>query len=298
MNKTIAIYDDEEEYVEALSNYINKNKSLGFIALAFSNMEVLRNYLKDERVEYILCIKGSIYDETLSNIPRNKRIALLEKEEIEDEYPWVYKYQSAKSIVNELRLIIYDRGEDIAENNIHVIFSTKSIIEKEEYIELLKDELRSQGSLLYIDFSQFKYVQNEIYSKERGMSELIYYLKQGGDGIKWKFKSLIYKDGNFGQIFPVSQAIDICELDKNDIINLIDILKNMKEYDNILINIGIYNFASMELLRVGKRIELITTSRRGDRESTEELIKQLKFMGFLDVDRRFQIVEIGTDDWK
>jgi len=50
---SLTIYDTEEAYVEALSDYLNKNMELGVVTVAFSNLDKFIEYLEKNQTSYV-----------------------------------------------------------------------------------------------------------------------------------------------------------------------------------------------------------------------------------------------------
>ena len=296
---TLTIYDIEEAYVEALSDYLNKNMDLGVVTIAFSDLDKFIAYIENDKSGYVVI--GENVDKNIlkGHISGDRIIRLTTEKDGDNGGPWVYKYQSAKAIAKELNSIMLMKEDSILleDNKLHVIFSTKSSIEREEYANLLMADLKSKGSVLYLDMEPYNGKAVNEYGSYKGMSELIYYLKQGSEKTKWKFKTLIEKENISGRILPVNCPLDLSELNKEDVRELLNILHRLNEYDFILINLGILNPATFELMKEGKHIEIVVTRKAGDRESAENLINHMKLLGMKDVDRRVEIIEFGTDTW-
>lgn len=296
---TLAIYDKEEAYVEALSDYLNKNMELGVVTVAFSDKDKFIQFLEMGKCGFVILGEDFDRDIILDRINEDKIISLVTAKDMGNDGPWIYKYQSAKAITKELSSIMLIKNEEalLSDTNLHIVFSTKSSIEREEYAALLWADLKNRGSVLYIDMEPFQGKEFGRAGDSRGMSELIYYLKQGGEKLKWKLKSLIQKEDVSGKILPVNCPFDLSELTGEDIRELINILRELNEYDFILFNLGILNLATFELIKAGSHIEIVVTRKNGDRESAENFISQMKTLGMKDVERRVEIVEFGTDTW-
>ncbi len=296
---TLAIYDTEEDYVEALSDYLNKNMELGVVTVAFSDSAKFLNYLEKDKAGYVVVCEDFDKHNLKGKISEDRIINLVTTKDTDNSEPWVYKYQSAKAITKELNAIMFDKEENILleENKLYIVFSTKSSIEREEYVNLLMNDLKSKGSVLYLDMEPYNGRVVKGYGSPKGMSELIYYLKQGGEKLKWRFKTLIEKEDVSGRILPVGCPLDLSELTGEDVKELLNIVQRLNEYDFILVNLGILTQATFELMKVGKHIEIVVTRKNGDRESAENFINNMKLLGMKDVERRVEIIEFGTDTW-
>lgn len=294
----LTIYDKEEAYVEALSDYLNKNMELGLVTVAFSDVEKFVKHLENAASGYVVVCEDFDRNRLTGKVDKDRIISLVTTREDENSGPFIFKYQSAKAIVNELNSIIMHEDEVLLEdNNIRIVFSTKSSIERGEYVNLLLNDLKNKGSVLYIDMEPFNEGNVDRMGTGRGFSELIYYLKQGGDKLKWKFKSLVEREDISGRILPVSSPFDLAELAREDAKALLNLIKKLTEYDFILINLGIISLASFELMKAASLVEIVVTTKTGDRESAENFISKLKLMGMKDVERRVEIIEFGTDTW-
>ena len=294
----LTIYDKEEAYVEALSDYLNKNMELGLVTVAFSDVEKFVKHLENVASGYVVVCEDFDRNRLTGKVDKDRIISLVTTREDENSEPFIFKYQSAKAIVNELNSIIMHEDEVLLEdNNIRIVFSTKSSIERGEYVNLLLNDLKNKGSVLYIDMEPFNGSNAGRMGTGRGLSELIYYLKQGGDKLKWKFKSLVWREDISGRILPVSSPFDLAEITREDAKELLNLLNKLNEYDFILINLGIISLASFELMKAASLVEIVVTTKTGDRESAENFISKLKLMGMKDVERRVEIIEFGTDTW-
>ena len=296
---TLTIYDTEEAYVEALSDYLNKNMELGIVTVAFSNVDKFIEYLERGKAGYIVVCEDFDRKNLKGKISEDRIISLVTVKSSDNSGPWVYKYQSAKVITKELNAVMLMNEKDILSeaNNIHIVFSTKSSVEREEYADILMADLKNRASVLYIDMDPYNGKISERYGNSRGMSDLIYYIKQGGEKLKWKFKTLIEKEDISGRILPVGCPLDLAELTKEDVRELLNFLQRLNEYDIILINLGILSPATFELMKAVNHIEIVVTKKSGDRESAENFINNMKLLGIKDVERRVEIIEFGTDTW-
>lgn len=294
----LTIYDKEEAYVEALSDYLNKNMELGLVTVAFSDADKFVKHIESAEPGFVVVCEGFDIHRIEGRVVKDRIISLVTTREDDKNGPWIFKYQSAKAIVNELSSIIMSEDEALLDdNNIRIVFSTKSSIERGEYVNLLLNDLKNKGSVLYIDMEPFNGSNAGRMGTGRGLSELIYFLKQGGDKLKWKFKSLVEREDISGRILPVSSPFDLAELTREDAKELLNLLNKLSEYDFILINLGIISLASFELMKASSLVEIVVTTKGGDRESAENFISKLKLMGMKDVERRVEIVEFGTDTW-
>lgn len=290
--KTMVIFD-EEAYASALSDYFNREKENEMVSLVFSDKKKLIEYMEKNKSAYILINENLLDDEIIGVMTEANRILLCENRSGEKSGAWIYKYQSAKVIIKEIKAFIFDYEDEskISNEKIYAVFSTFSGIERNEYVKAVYRDLAEKSSVLYLDMEPFPVERSLEEGFGRGISELIYYLKKGGSDLKWKIKSLIQGDGSSGRINPSKCSLDLNELNKEDVNVLVKILKEMIEYDVILVHIGFYAPSVIELFKYCNRIDLVITGNEFDRKSANYFVDQMKMMKLKEVERRIQIVE-------
>lgn len=290
--KTMLIFD-EEAYASALSDYFNREKENEMVSLVFSDKKKLMEYVERNKSAYILINEALLDDEIEGILDESNRILLCENRSGEKNGAWIYKYQSAKVILKEIRAFIFEYEDESKMNQekIYAVFSTFSGIERNEYVKAVYRDLAENAAVLYLDMEPFPVDRSLEEGFGRGVSELIYYLKKGGTDLKWKIKSLIQRDGPSGKINPSKCSLDLNELNKEDIHLLVKVLKEMIEYDVVLMHIGFYTPSVVEIFRYCNKVDLVVTNHPFDRESANYFIEQMKMMKVKEVERRIQIVE-------
>ena len=152
----LTIYDKEEAYVEALSDYLNKNMELGLVTVAFSDADKFVKHIESAEPGFVVVCEGFDIHRIEGKVDKDRIISLVTTREDDKNGPWIFKYQSAKAIVGELSSIIMSEDEALLDdNNIRIVFSTKSSIERGEYVNLILNDLKNKGSVLYIDMEPF-----------------------------------------------------------------------------------------------------------------------------------------------
>lgn len=155
----------------------------------FTSPEPLNHYLEQERADVLLVGEGCRYETERAA----KKILLTEENGEERDLPWVFKYQSAGNIMREITA--YTTGEKEWEDQetpeIYTVFATRAGQERSGFARQLTNRLQEQGEVLYINLDLFPAEESGEGEDWKGMSEAVYYLKQGGDQIRWKIKALI-----------------------------------------------------------------------------------------------------------
>lgn len=104
---TLAICDNDSEYVSRLANYIRNRHGTVFRVISFTRVEALKEYLKKESITIAL-ISPELMFENIEN-ENIQNIIILSSGTVSLEYetyPAVYKYQSTENILQKIQTVI------------------------------------------------------------------------------------------------------------------------------------------------------------------------------------------------
>ncbi|MCF0228722.1 MAG: hypothetical protein HUJ76_03370 [Parasporobacterium sp.] len=200
---TLAVYDPCRSYVERFLNYVRKRNDLSFDAAGFTDLNILREYLKNNRIKAVLFSGQSMSGEG----DNGSNADFIFREDIESlviylgEQPlsenrtgeknvfFVYRYQSADGILSEIKGILNDHTEE----SLHIpkgflrlggIYSPGEKVSHPETAALIAGELRREYGddenikVLYINLEQFSGMDSmmERFSGQN-LSDVIYSYK-------------------------------------------------------------------------------------------------------------------------
>ena len=112
---TLAICDNDSEYVSRLANYIRNRHGTVFRVISFTRVEALKEYLKKESITIAL-ISPELMFENIEN-ENIQNIIILSSGTVSLEYetyPAVYKYQSTENILQKIS-DCYSRDNQVEE---------------------------------------------------------------------------------------------------------------------------------------------------------------------------------------
>lgn len=292
----LVIYEKEEEYAARLSGYLSRSQEFPYRVAMFTNPASLQDYLAEERVDILLLGEECAYE--VGGERACRQILLTEEQQEGREEPWIFKYQSAGNIMREIAA--YAARPDCVEEydgpQIHTVFATRSGQARGEYTHQLVRELSQQGEVLYVNMDLFPPEGMGSDGEWKGMSEVVYYLKQGGERMHWKIKGLIAQEGRIKLLRPVHCSMDLMELTPEDVALLFRTFRDMQELDHIVLEVGFYNAAMLEICRFSHRIYLVTPGGAGYSESTEYFLGQMELMQHEGLERKVEIVRYGAGE--
>lgn len=290
--RVLVIYERESAYAASLSGYLSRNEEFPYRVAVFTNRDSLDSYLNQESADILLLGEDCPYEAD----DRVKQKILLTGEKTPDrEEPWIFKYQSAGNIMREITA--YAAAPSYLEEGdgpeINTVFATWGGQERNEYARALAEDLRQQGTVLYVNMDLFPAETETSGEEEKGMSEAVYYLKQSGEQSIWKIKGLIQEKDGIRELLPAHCSMDLLELTPEDVERLFRVFREMKELDYVVLEVGFYNAAMLEICRNSHIIYLITPAGKGYADSSEYFMGQLALMQRDGMERKVQVVSYG-----
>ncbi len=291
--QVMVIFEKEAAYARELSGYLSRHSKFPYRIATFTGKEALDEYMQSEKPDVLLI--GSDMPEVV--IPDGVRVIRLSEEPgLSASEPWIYKYQSAGNIMREVAA--YSGKEPRTVTNgagptFYTVFSAKAGTERTEYARELAADLRRNGPVIYVNMEPFP--SEEVYttSEWKGMSEAIYYLKNGGDELIWKLKGLLSEKDGIKELGPVHCSMDLLEIGKKDVKLLFEVLRSMKEITNVVIDLGFFSEAALEILSESNSIQLVTPGGNDYKYSADFFLKQLKVMQKEALEGRIEVVNYG-----
>ena len=150
----------------------------------------------------------------------------------------------------------------------------------------LAQKYSAQTRCLYLNFEVFdgKVLtdderNNDIWNANmcRGMSDLIFFLRQRQEKTAVKLQSLIRRIGTIEGIAAVEDYRDLYELSAKDLERLLLVLAEDTEYEKVVFDIGFFGDGSMELLKCMDKLfvpQPATRSQQCKCKSWEALLKK------------------------
>ena len=292
----MVIYEKEAEYASELSGYLSRQESFPYRVATFTGEQSLGEFLKGTRPDVMLVGDDCCSEDCTGDLAGLNTIRLTEENAQECGAPWIFKYQSAGNIMREITA--YTAGNpayraDRKGPKLYSVFAPKGGVWRSEYALSLARELADDGRVLYVNMDPFPACMPDTEEEWRGMSEAIYYLKTGAEHARWKIKGLLSEKDGIKILGPAHCSMDLVEMTKEDAECLIDVIADMCEFEYVVLDIGFYSEAMLELCAGSDSISLITPEGEEYEQSTAYFMNQLKVMqrGFLE--GRIEIVKFG-----
>ncbi len=263
----IAMFD-QEGYTKRLADYLNHHQNSMLDVRLFTNVDSLRKFLRVSPVEMLL-VGERDWDPIWEQEAQIRRLIFLSEGDVVREgmnRPVIFKYQSAESIVQELLTVIADddgmkvKSRRVTSDHVEFIgvYSPYGGAGVSTFAYAMAKEYGVQYTTLYLNLELFhgmpghsgsKWKEYTPIEENRGMSELIFYLRQHKEKIAVKLHSLIYTQDGISVIRAVEDYRDLYSMTISDMQKLLCVLAEETDYQKIFFDIGFLGETSLELMR-------------------------------------------------
>lgn len=248
MSKNIfAVCDLEASYACNLTDYLNRKKTTPFEVQAFTNVESLQAFAKENEIEILLISTRAMCNE-IRDLRVNRTIILSEGERIQDleEYPFVYKYQSSDALLSEVMEYYaadHPKQQIMAmkahRTRMYGIYSPVARTRKTSFALALGEILAETKRVLYLNFEAFSGFEELFGQKYRAdLSDLIYFFRQKEDGLIFKMNSVVQTFHELQYVPPALSLADIRDVSGAEWISFLRELCAYGGYDRILLDLG------------------------------------------------------------
>lgn len=246
MDNILAVCDYEQMYVYRLTEYLNIRKAIPFEVMAFDSPEKFVRYARKHPVE-VLLIAGDFLTKEIKDLSISQ-IYILGEETIasREEYPCIYKYQSAESIMKAIMGEYAKTGKmaDCLKNEnrevqIVGVYTPVGRCLQTSFAIVMGQLLAKKKRTLYINFEPFsgfsRLLQKDF---DNDLIDLMYFLNGGRDKFVYKIGSMTETIGNLDFIPPAKSFLDLAEIGGPDWEVLIHEIIRGTDYEIIILDLS------------------------------------------------------------
>jgi hypothetical protein len=282
----MALYDSDMNYSKRFLEYFKNQENLLFEIMVFTRKESLQEFLGYQAVEILLAGEGNLPEDLQKdNIKYVFNLTDKKLEEPDAVIPAIHKYQAAKKVMSDI-LSNYTRLEntivsaELGGNIILSVFDPLSGMEGFSFARSMAVSMSEQSKVLFLPLTLLPVQHmNRNLSQEQSLSEFIFYLKENHPELMNKFKPLIKYDGTLSCLTGLAHGFDLLALNQEDAKHWVTFLKEKSGYDTVVIYLGFYSEASVEILRLSSSVYIPVSDDPYQLEVIKEWERQMKEMG-------------------
>ena len=246
MNRTCAIYDNNENYARRLMHAMSMKANQQFNIELFTQKDAFEKYLRDGSPTVAMVSESGFYD-GISDLYDGSLVVLTEEPENETDAKRfgsnataVYRYQPMDRIYRELmehsdlqpkkRLDTFD---------VIGIYSPVNVMPKTEFALNIAKVLSEKYKVLYINFEEFSGLDEILVSTDDiTLSDALYYYRQQRDNAAEKIMGTIRSVDGIDYIAPVMCAEDISYVESEQLVSFVECVGKNKGYEVIILDLS------------------------------------------------------------
>lgn len=249
MRKNIfAVCDLEKDYARNFMEHVNQKKNLPFEVQAFTNVENLIAFGRENHIELLL-ISAEAMCREIEELKPGKIIVLSENScfSRQETYPSVYKYQSSSELVREVMACYGEERAVLPEQlpflkkktEILGVYAPVNRCLKTSFALTIGQLLAKNRSVLYLNLEEYAGFE-ELFGKSfsHNLSDLLYHVRQGTGNFSVKMSSMTETVNKLDFIPPVLAPCDIRNTAWQDWERLLQEIVLHSNYEVIVLDIG------------------------------------------------------------
>ena len=258
MKRVIAVYDLDPFYADRFAKVANQKEKVPFTIIAFTSVERLKAYMDENPVEILLVDADAV--DMVRDLPARQVFTLTNGEFVEaEEFPNIYKYQSADGILREV-MACYQVGTEQEftpigkPSSLIGVYSPVNRCLKTSFCLAMGQILSKEQKVLYLNLEDCSYLSKLMPESFKGdLSDAFYYYQQGL--YNWvKMATMVYTWGTLDYIAPARYPEDLAKMSSGQVAEFLECVAGEGVYDCMIVDIGQYGRLAADILDVCETI--------------------------------------------
>lgn len=300
---------EEGDYVSGFATYVWKHGESWMELHCFTGTDNLKRYMSDGKPDVLLI--GEKYISEFQMTEQVQKVIVLSEDGHAGEglrYPVVFKYQSAASLLKDVCGEIasgdgipdVSAGIRVCDKEFIGVFSPWGGCGSMSYAQMLCENIKNGRSVLYVNLHLLSAMpvngrdKSDALKKKSGMSELLYYIRQGKENAALKMRSIVREFMGIESIYPVEDYRDLYGMSEDDAWKFLSLLSHDNAYDAVVFDIGYLSETSLLFLQQCDRVYLPEASCETERTCLQSFNDLLVKDGMEELTASFITVKMGT----
>lgn len=272
----VALYD-RNGYMPSLVDYLCKKGHSLFETRLFTSTKLLEKQAVEKGIDVLLAGEEVLEEIRCFRDLIPQIILLSEGDKVCEgtEYYVIFKYQPAQEIVREMlacvaeddRISFTQRRVGGREMDVVSVYAPYGGAGVTEMATRVAKEMAQQKKTLFVSLELFQGLawlgEEEKGGRgeekdHRGMSEVIFYLKQRKGKLALKLETILVSSENLDGIMAVEDYRDLQSLESRDLQSFLDILIQQTDYACVVFDIGYLSEATLWLMEQSNRLYMPT----------------------------------------
>ena len=295
-SKNLIICDSEEEYADALAQYIMKKDELAFQVQTCSDISYVLSLQGNTKIHYLF-ISSDYSREERKKLTAEKVFILTGKvrdDALENETV-VFKYQPGDEILAELIRSCSNAGMEgegflktvkKKKSKIIGIYSPVHRIGKTSYALELGQKLALEANVLYLSLEAYGGVGGHFAESKETLSDVIYYARQEQSNLGLVLTTIVQHKGRLDYVNPIQVSEDMKTVSAGEWIDIITKIMEQSIYEILILDMDEAVRDIYSVLQICSEIHMLTIADEYARAKVRQFEEELTLLGYEDVRRR------------
>ena len=282
----LALCDEEEEYAQLLTEFMQKQKNLPWIVHTYTG---LGNLLEVEKEVDLLVVAESCYVEELKGFAAKRMIVLNESGIVRDKgLRYVNKYQQADQLIREFIAVYLEICTQVlpklgTEGRTSFIgfFSPVRRCMQTPFAFTMARLLAQEHKTLYLNFEYFAGHQELIADLQtRDLADLLYFLNAEKEKFSLRLQSMVGQIGPLDYVPPMKSGQNLLAITAKEWMTFLQRLQELGEYDYVIMDLSECMQGLFDVLRACRKVYTITMedhAASGKLSQYERLLEQYSY---------------------
>ncbi|MCR5458535.1 MAG: hypothetical protein K6F51_01430 [Acetatifactor sp.] len=297
----LALCDGDEEYVQLMAEYMQKQQNLPWSVHVYTDAEKL---LAREKGMELLVVAESAWREELKAVVPKRMVVLNESGIVRDKsLRYVNKYQQADQVIRELLAVYLEICEQAlpkleTKGNTRFIgfFSPVRRCMQTPFAITMSQLLAQKYRTLYLNFEYFAGNQELLPGEQtRDLADLLYFLNAEQDKFALRLQSMTGKIGTLDYVPPMKSGQNLLSITVKEWLTFLKKLQELGEYEFVVMDLSECMQGLFEILRICNTVYTIIVedhAASGKMTQYENMLEQYSYEDVLQKTRRRKIPKI------
>ena len=279
----MALCDPEEEYVQLMTEFLNKHKNLPWELHGYTATEDL---LREEKnAPEMLVVAESAFCQALRGMDSRCLVVLSESGVMRwQDVSYVDKYQEAEEVLKYLLGIYMEQAEEqlprLRRKGRTVFIGNYSPVKRcmqTSFAITMSQLLAMEHPTLYLNFEHYAGLGELLPDMETlDMAGLLYFLNAERDKFRLRMKTMLKHKGGLDYIPPMKSGQNLLSVTAAEWMGLLQKLEELGEYEYVVLDLSESMQGLFDILRLCTRVYTLT---REDRIARSKLLQYEQVLG-------------------
>lgn len=245
----LVLYDEDEDYVQSFTSYVNSLSNATFSVAGFTNYENLINHISKQK-DTVIILPEPLLEERCEELSDRQLIILGDEnyKGIYNDLEVVFKYQSGDDIIREISRICSEKssinmrflsGRRRDDTKIYGVYSPVRRCGSTLFSITSSQIIGENQRVLYLNFDDNSVV-NKIFDCDKigDLSDLLFYYMHEYSNMPLKLSSVVVRFGNFDFVPPIENCSDIRNISMDVWKDFLRDIGKWGNYDVLILDIG------------------------------------------------------------